>query len=198
MKKKAISFNTNILPTDGSVYLFENYIQDDDHLFEKIVKETAWEQKDITLFGKTIPQPRLISWCSDPGVTYKYSGTEFKPCLWPKHLNKIRQNLNFDFKTSFNSVLLNYYRDGTDSMGLHSDDEKVLGKNPTVASISFGAERLFKFSHKTESHRERILLKPGSLLLMTGSTQHFWKHELPKLKKIHKPRLNLTFRNIKN
>ena len=189
----------NLLPCDGEVYKIENFIDEANAYFEQIYKNTQWEQKDITLFGKTFKQPRLISWYSDPGIVYKYSNTSFKSKAWPKNLEFLKNKLNESFGTQFNSVLLNLYRTGQDSMGLHSDDEKELGKNPVVASISLGAERVFRFKHKTKKNcSQNILLKSGTLLMMQGETQHQWKHELPKAKHATTPRLNLTFRTIKD
>ena len=190
---------SNKLPFDGKVYLIEEYIKDEEKLFSELYENTQWEQKNITLFGRTVCQPRLISWYSDPGVTYTYSNTKFKSKKWPDNLKLLKNRLNENFGTEFNSVLLNLYRNGQDSMGLHSDDEKELGNNPTVASISLGATRDFKFKHKTKNDcAEKFTLKSGSLLLMMDETQHHWKHEVPKTKKVLTPRINLTFRAIKD
>lgn len=195
---KKLNFSKSLLPFDGEAHLIENYVVNHEYLFKHLHEKTDWEQKNITLFGKTMKQPRLISWYSDPGVTYTYSNTTFKTKDWPQQLLLLRNRLNDDFKGGFNSVLLNLYRNENDSMGLHSDDESELGKNPKVASLSLGEKRVFKFKHKTKNTTVKIELNSGSLLFMSGKTQHLWKHELPKSKKILKPRINLTFRSIKN
>lgn len=198
-KEQNTPLTKNTLPFDGQAHLVENFIQDHNALFQELYRRTPWEQKKITLFGRTMNQPRLISWYSDPEVYYNYSNTIFQPKDWPENLKQLKNRLNKSFKTNFNSVLLNLYRDGNDSMGLHSDDEKELGKNPIIASISLGAVRAFRFKHKSKKNCvEKLYLKSGSLLLMSGETQHHWKHEVPKSKKILKPRINLTFRAIKN
>ena len=156
-----------------------------------------WRHDKIKLFGKEIYQPRLTALFGESGKFYKYSGLEMKPLPFPKEIAELKNEIEeFTYK-KFNIVLANLYRDGEDSMGWHSDDEKELGTKPAIASVSFGAERIFHLKHKThKSLKHKIRLQHGSLLIMKGSTQEFWKHQLPKTKKKIAPRINLTFREI--
>jgi alkylated DNA repair dioxygenase AlkB len=164
--------------------------------FEKLRETILWEQQELKMFGKAILMPRLIAWYGDEGKSYSYSGITHQPHAWTKELLEIKSRLEDVSKISFNSVLLNLYRDEKDSVGWHSDDEKELGKNPMIASVSFGEERDFQFKHKTKDLRQNILLTNGSFLLMAGETQHHWLHRIPKTKKAVAARLNLTFRLI--
>ena len=166
--------------------------------FKKLYNKIKWEIKPVTVFGKTYPQPRLTAWYSYDTKPYSYSNLELKPIAVTKELHEIFQIIEQEIKIKFNSVLLNLYRDGQDSNGWHADNEKELGKNPIIASITLGEVRPFHFKHisiKEEKHK--IKLEHGSLLLMHGEMQHYWVHHIPKTKKEIKPRINLTFRNIK-
>jgi len=191
----------NLKPKDLDIELIKNFYppSESKSFFDNLTEKEFinFESRDIKLFGKTYKQPRLISWHGDENATYTYSKELFKPKLWTKSLTKIREDLNSKFKVNFNSVLLNLYRDENDSMGLHSDDEKELGKNPFIASLSFGETRRLRFVHKKEKKETySIELESGDLLIMKGQTQVLFKHELPKSKKKLKARLNLTFREI--
>lgn len=167
-------------------------------IFEILLKEIDWQQDDITIFGKTYKQPRLTALHGDDGASYSYSGITMFPKPLTSELKKIKEKVEAITKTKFTSVLLNLYRDGSDSNGWHSDDEKELGRDPVIASLSFGVERVFQLRNKADTKlRKNILLEHGSLLLMRGSTQHYWQHQIPKSKKINSPRINLTFRVIK-
>lgn len=165
--------------------------------FEKLQQEIPWKQDRIKLFGKEHLQPRLSAFFAEKDLNYAYSGLKLNPEEFSEEILQIKKNVEIFSGLIFNSCLANLYRDGQDSMGWHSDDEKELGKNPVIASVSFGAERIFHLKHKTDKDlKKRILLKHGSLLLMEEETQHHWKHQLPKTKKNIGPRLNLTFRKI--
>ncbi|MGB8703958.1 MAG: alpha-ketoglutarate-dependent dioxygenase AlkB [Gillisia sp.] len=165
--------------------------------YQALLKSVKWEQSSITIFGKKIPQPRLSALYAKNDVSYTYSGLTLHPEPYSKELLNLDQKIREACGFESSHCLANLYRDGNDSMGWHSDDEKVLGKNPTIASLSLGAERKFMLKHKKISGlKKEIILNSGSLLLMQGKTQHFWKHQLPKTKKIHSPRINLTFRKI--
>lgn len=165
--------------------------------FKVILEKTDWQQKPIKLFGKEYMQPRLIAFFSEDDKTYSYSGTNMAPSTFNSGLKKIKQRLEATTGETFNACLVNLYRDGQDSMGWHSDDEKELGLNPVIASISLGAERIFHLQHKTKkSLKCKLRLENGSLLLMKGNTQHYWKHQLPKTSKKIGKRINLTFRKI--
>lgn len=167
-------------------------------LLPLLQKGILWQQDDITLFGKTQAQPRLTALYGNEGKPYSYSGIVMTPYPWNALLTYIREEVEEICGTHFTTVLLNQYRDGKDSNGWHADDEKELGRNPIIASVSFGAERFFHLRHNTDPDQKlKILLEHGSLLLMKGTTQHFWKHQIPKTAKPVGTRINLTFRSIK-
>ncbi|MGV9003467.1 alpha-ketoglutarate-dependent dioxygenase AlkB family protein [Flavobacterium sp.] len=167
-------------------------------LFKQLIAEVPWQQDNITVFGKTHPQPRLTSLYGNEGKPYSYSNITMQPHLWSPLLMEIKTRVEEVCQENFTTVLLNYYRDGKDSMGWHADNEKELGRNPVIASLSFGAERMFHLKHNAiEDQKLKINLQHGSLLMMKGETQHFWKHQIPKTSKIIGPRINLTFRILK-
>jgi alkylated DNA repair dioxygenase AlkB len=161
-------------------------------------KEIQWGQKSIRLFGRSILEPRLTAWYGDPSAVYAYSGVTMAPHPWIPTLIKIKSRIETACKTPFNSVLLNLYRNHRDSMGMHSDDEKELGPQPIIASVSFGDARRFVMKQKTQknSPSKTFWLSSGSLLIMRGETQKLWKHGIPKESQICGPRINLTFRTI--
>lgn len=167
-------------------------------LFEKLGSEIPWQQDDITVFGKTHPQPRLTALFGNEGKPYSYSNIVMQPHQWNPLLMFIKNEIEEVCPENFTTVLLNLYRNGKDSNGWHADNERELGRNPVIASVSFGAERSFHLQHNTLADaRLKITLGNGSLLLMKGETQHFWKHQIPKTAKPIGPRINLTFRIIK-
>jgi len=167
-------------------------------LFEKLLNEIPWQQDNITVFGKTHPQPRLTCLFGNEGKPYSYSNIVMQPHHWNPLLMFIKNEIEEVCFENFTTVLLNLYRDGKDSNGWHADNEKELGRNPVIASVSFGAERSFHLQHNTITDAKlKITLENGSLLLMKGETQHFWKHQIPKTAKTLQPRINLTFRIIK-
>lgn len=137
-----------------------------------------------------------MAWYGDPAARYRYSGVEHTPLAWTADLQTLRGDVESVCECAFNSVLANLYRDGQDSMGCHSDDEKELGPNPLIASLSFGDSRLLRFKHRESGRKLDIELNHGDLLVMAGTLQHHWRHELPKTRKIKRPRINLTFRRI--
>ena len=167
-----------------------------DALLAGLTAEVAWEQRAIRMFGQQLPQPRLTAWYGDPAARYTYSGLTWEPRPWTPALHALRQRLEAATRTRFNSVLLNRYRDGRDSMGWHSDDEPELGPAPAIASLSLGATRRFRLRPRAGlAHAPFGLDLPhGSLLLMRGPTQHHWQHALPKTARPVGERLNLTFR----
>ncbi len=173
--------------------------QDYDLLLRQLIEETPWQTQQVKIWGKSVPQPRLIAWYGEPGVTYSYSGIVLTPLVWTKTIYELKKHVELVADHSFNSVLLNYYRDHRDSMGLHSDDEPELGPRPTIASLSLGEERRFQLKHR---HRKSeppvsIPLPSGSLLVIRGDTQRHWKHGIPKQRRPCGPRVNLTFRTIR-
>ena len=160
--------------------------------------ELDWEQHEIQIFGKQLPCPRLSAWYGDADAGYRYSGLSLSPLPWHGLLAELKQQLLEVSGQAFNSVLANLYRDGSDSMGWHADNEPELGQNPVIASISLGAERRFLLRHRRKKAAEpqELLLQHGSLLVMAGTTQHYWRHSLPKTARAMGPRINLTFRKI--
>jgi alkylated DNA repair dioxygenase AlkB len=168
-----------------------------DAIFSELTTEIPWRQDNIRVFGKIHPQPRLTALFGNEGKSYSYSNIQMQPHPWTPILQKIKSDIETVAETNFTSVLLNLYRDGKDSNGWHADNEKELGINPIIASVSFGAERVFQLKHNSIlGLKQNILLEHGSLLLMKGSTQHFWKHQIPKTAKPIEARINLTFRII--
>ena len=165
-------------------------------LLAQLSAEVAWEQRTIRLFGQEFPQPRLTAWYGDPAARYTYSGLAWEPRPWTPSLLALRQRVEIATASPFNSVLLNLYRDGRDSMGWHADDEPELGPEPAIASLSLGATRRFRLRPRAGLVHPPLSLDlaSGSLLLMRGPTQRHWQHALPKTARPLGPRLNLTFR----
>ena len=171
-----------------------------DGLLAKLKDEIEWTQNTIRFYGKESLVPRMEAWYGDEGKSYAYSGIHMDPKPWTEELIIIKHKIEPLAGVAFNSVLINYYRDGKDRVAWHSDDEKELGQNPVIGSVSLGAERKFKLRHKqykTNGLKHEILLRHGSFLLMQGTTQHHWMHEIPRTAKPIGPRINLTFRIIK-
>jgi alkylated DNA repair dioxygenase AlkB len=197
---------TNILPKDGEVIFKPNLYTESqsEHFFNYLVNNIKWQQDKIVMYGKEYDLPRLTSWYGLTDRPYRYSGIRMKPnvimdeemvmMLWAVQLEYMQL---FNKHIQFNSVLLNYYRDGKDSVSWHADDEEELGQNPVIASLTFGSTRTFKFRHKNDHKLKTDLeLTSGSLVIMAGETQHYWEHSIPKTSKDIGPRINLTFRNI--
>ena len=187
------------LPDAEIIYYPEFFDKEQaDKIYSELLQEIAWQQDNITVFGKTHPQPRLTALYGNEGKPYSYSNITMQPHPWNTLLQKIKYHIETTTECQFTTVLLNQYRDGKDSNGWHADNEKELGTNPIIASLSFGAERVFQLKHNTIANAKKsIVLEHGSLLLMKGSTQHFWKHQIPKTAKPIGNRINLTFRSIK-
>jgi alkylated DNA repair dioxygenase AlkB len=188
---------TNLLPQDGEAYLFKDFFDtnESDAFFQALLTEIRWRQEPIILFGKAILQPRLTAWIGDADKPYRYSGITMVPQPWTDTLLKIKSRAESVADVRFTNALLNYYRDGKDSMGWHRDNEKELGKNPEIGSVSFGQEREFRLRHVDDPKRKvSIALSSGSFLLMRGSTQHYWYHSIPKMSRPAQARINITFR----
>ena len=185
-----------LLPYDGSALYRSGFFNSDEceQMFRSINDETPWEARNIVLFGKEVPQPRLACWYGD--LAYSYSGITLDPRPMTPTLLEIKQRCEQAATARFNSVLVNLYRDGQDSMGLHADDEPELGVEPIIASVSFGGERNFRLRHRQSKDLQQISLATGSLLVMSGLSQECWMHDVPKTKKFVAPRINLTFRYI--
>jgi alkylated DNA repair dioxygenase AlkB len=170
----------------------------DDAVLARLIEETPWHQETITVWRRTYLQPRLTAWYGDAGARYRYSGLDLEPLPWTDLLSALRAAVEGAVGASFNSVLLNYYRDRSDSMGLHSDDEPELGPEPVIASLSLGATRTFMLKHRRRRDLDpvRLPLASGTLLVMQGSTQRNWKHGIAKQARPCGARVNLTFRRI--
>jgi alkylated DNA repair dioxygenase AlkB len=189
----------NLLPADGEAILIPKFLNSGaaQGLLLRLKSTLAWEQYPIKLFGKTILQPRLIAFHGDSNIQYTYSRLTLKAMPWTKELLELKAALEQFCQQDFNSVLLNLYRDGSDSMGWHSDDERELGRDPMIASVSLGAERKFQFKHRSNCHKKQdVSLESGSLLVMAGACQTNWLHCLPRTTKPTGERINLTFRKV--
>ncbi|WP_165750144.1 alpha-ketoglutarate-dependent dioxygenase AlkB family protein [Cellulophaga sp. Z1A5H] len=165
--------------------------------FKILKEETPWQQDDITVFGKKYAQPRLTALYATNDLPYSYSNITMHPHPFTKELLQIKEEVEKVAQTNFTTCLLNLYRDGKDSNGWHADNEKELGKNPIIASITLGEERYFHLKHRTNKNlKHKLLLEHGSLLLMKGATQQHWLHQIPKTAKPIQERINLTFRVV--
>lgn len=171
---------------------------DESSLLTMLLDTLAWRDEPITMFGKTMLQPRRVAWYGDEDARYTYSGIEHRPLPWTSTLQYLRHEIEQRAGVTFNSVLCNLYRDGRDSMGYHSDDEPELGRNPVIASFSIGAERALHFRSRVDRDAPtvKIVLPSMSVLIMRGTTQQLWKHALPKTTRCTSPRINLTFRTV--
>ncbi len=193
-----IERESHLLPRDGVVEykpaLFSDAESED--LFGALLTTTPWQHDEVILFGQKRVLSRMVAWHGDGDFSYSYSGTSKTASPWSPELLLIKQRVEQQCAHRFNSCLLNLYHDGSEGMGWHSDDERTLGRNPVIASVSFGAERIFKLKHRESKEVINVLLENGSLLVMKGQTQHHWLHTMPKTKKISRPRINLTFRTF--
>lgn len=168
-----------------------------DALHARLLEAIPWETHRIRMFGRWVDSPRLSCWMGDVDARYRYSGADFLPHPWPSVLLPLRDRLQEERGARFNSVLLNRYRSGTDSMGWHSDDEPELGPQPVIASLSLGAARRFLLRRRDRPAVKReFLLAEGDLFVMAGSTQTHYQHALPRSLRVHDERINLTFRWI--
>lgn len=190
---------TTIIDQDGVALYYPDFLgkQADDYL-ALAIRQVPWRQDSIVVYGKSHLQPRLSAWYSNDGYSYAYSGIVMEGGCFPDFINGINELMATQFSLQFNSVLLNYYRDGKDKMGWHSDDEATLGDAVYIASISLGADRCFQLRHKYNKNIKPIsvTLEHGSLLLMKPPLQCYWQHQLPSRLSVTAARVNLTFRNI--
>lgn len=195
------TFSKTLTMPDGEVIFYQNFFEEleSDRFFNSLLSTINWRQNRIKIFGREVDVPRLEAWYGDQDKSYMYSGILMHPDAWTPTLVAIKEKVETVTEDKFNSVLINLYRNGRDSVSWHSDDEPELGINPTIASVSFGTTRRFQLRHKSNKDLEtlEVALGHGSLLLMKGATQHFWKHQVPKTSKILSERINLTFRVIK-
>jgi alkylated DNA repair dioxygenase AlkB len=188
----------NILPFDGTVNYYGPILPPGDaaNYQEALLTTVPWRHDEAVIYGRHIITARKVAWYGDTGYSYRYSGISKNALAWTRELLELKELVQNQTKSIFNSCLLNLYHDGNEGMSWHSDDEKELGPNTTVASLSLGAERKFALRHKRTGETFFLVLENGSLLVMKDTTQTHWQHSVPKSKKITTPRINLTFRTI--
>ncbi len=188
----------NLLPYDGTVHYHGAILNPTEaqRYYTHLFRDIPWKNDEAVIFGKRIITARKVAWYGDSNFSYTYSGTTKQALLWTPELVALKATVERLTGTLFNSCLLNLYHDGNEGMAWHSDDEKSLGKDSTIASISLGAEREFRLKHKRSDDKVSVFLESGSLLVMQGATQTHWLHSIPKSKKIKTPRINLTFRTM--
>ena len=189
---------TNLLPYDGIVNYYGNVMPIDkaNHYLDTLLNTIQWKNDEAIIFGRHIITKRKVAWYGDEGYSYTYSNTTKQALPWTQELLELKALTEELCGDKFNSCLLNLYHDGNEGMAWHSDDEKSLGKNTSIASLSFGAERKFGLKHRLSKEPIGLILEHGSLLVMKGATQTNWLHSLPKSTKIKTPRVNLTFRTM--
>jgi len=189
-----------ILPLEDAIFeYYPNFFEPEiaTSLFQKLVNETPWQQDNILIFNKLIPQPRLTCLFGNSGKPYSYSGITMQPQPWNSTIMFIKNEVETVISENFTTVLANLYRNENDSNGWHSDNEKELGRNPIIASVSFGEERKFQLKHNSKTTDKFTLnLQHGSLLLMKEGSQIHYKHQIPKATSVKKSRINLTFRTL--
>jgi alkylated DNA repair dioxygenase AlkB len=196
----------NLLPYDGQVNDLGVVINEANALYENLLTELPWQPDIVTLFGKTHVTTRQIVWMGDHDVSYHYSGQTRRAIPWSKQMLHVKRHIEQQLSSSginvdFNSCLLNHYPSGEDGMGYHADDEKELGTQPIIASLSLGARRKFVFKHKTIRQKNKpvkveLYLESGQLIVMHGDTQDFWMHTITKTKTVASGRISLTFRKV--
>ncbi|QHT67433.1 alpha-ketoglutarate-dependent dioxygenase AlkB [Rhodocytophaga rosea] len=188
----------NLLPADGIVNYYGKILEPTDANFylEKMLSTIAWKNDEAVIFGRHLITKRKAAWYGDKTYEYTYSNTTKQALPWTKELLELKAMVEQSSGTTYNSCLLNLYHDGQEGMAWHSDDEKSLGKDSAIASLTLGAERKFSFKHKQTKETVSLVLEHGSLLVMKGTTQTYWLHRLPPTKKITTPRVNLTFRTM--
>jgi len=188
----------NILPKDGGAYYYPNIFDEERSkwLMTQLQESLVWESDQLIMFGKVVTTRRKVAWVGDSKCSYTYSGVQKIPQAWTSDLLLIKEQLEAMARCQFNSCLLNFYHDGDDGMGWHSDDEKELNPHSPIASLSLGARRKFAFRHKKDKETISLFLEGGSALIMHAPTQEYWQHALLKTKTASDARINLTFRNI--
>jgi alkylated DNA repair dioxygenase AlkB len=196
-------FNNNSKPelimiNNGEYSYFPSFFSKaiSDNYFNILLNDVLWKQEEMIMYGQAVNFPRKTAWYGQKDKKYTFSGITLNPLPWSESLLSIKTSIEAKCNVKFNSVLLNLYNDGADSISWHTDAEKELGVNPVIASISLGATRAFQLKHKDTHERINLELENGSLLIMQGELQHYWQHQIPKTKKTIGKRINLTFRNI--
>jgi alkylated DNA repair dioxygenase AlkB len=188
----------NLLPHSGEVNYYGKIMQPPDaqRYLDRLLNTIEWRNDEAKIFGRHIITKRKVAWYGDHNYSYTYSNTTKQALTWTKELVALKKRVEEITETVFNSCLLNLYHTGEEGMAWHSDDEKTLGKDTAIASLSFGAERKFAFKHKETKEVVSLVLESGSLLVMRGTTQTNWLHRLPQTTKVKTPRVNLTFRTM--
>lgn len=188
----------NLLPFDGIVKYYGQIFSPviSDSYFDILWNTIEWRNDEANMFGRHIITKRKVAWYGDSNYHYTYSNATKLALPWTKELLELKNVTETKTGTTYNSCLLNLYHNGSEGMAWHSDDEKMLARDSSIASLTFGAERKFAFRHKTEDRKVELILHHGSLLEMAGTTQKFWLHRLPPTKKVTRPRINLTFRTM--
>lgn len=188
----------NLLPEGGTVNYYGKIISNEEanYFFERLLTTINWKNDEAIIYGKRIITARKAAWYGDKEYNYTYSNTTKQALVWTDELIKLKQLIEEKTSEAFNSCLLNLYHTGEEAMAWHSDGEKTLKENGAIASLSFGADRVFQFKHKQNNKQIQLLLEHGSLLIMKDETQKHWLHRLAKSSKIKTPRINLTFRTI--
>ena len=189
----------NIINQDGLATYFGAILSSEEKMsfYDILFNKIAWEQDQIIMFGKAITTKRKVAFYADENIDYTYSNVKKKGLSWTPELLKIKSLIETHTGATYNACLLNLYHNGEEGMGWHSDDEKEIIPNSSIASLSIGAERKFAFKHKTTNETVNLILENGSLLEMKGPIQQYWWHSLPKTKKVQAPRINLTFRQMR-
>jgi alkylated DNA repair dioxygenase AlkB len=199
MDKSLYLDHTNLLPIPGEAFFYPDFFdaKESDEHFSYLSSVVDWKQDSIQIAGKEVFQPRLTAFYGEKGLRYNSMGLVMKALPWIDVLQSIKQDIEEKFDVKFNSCQLSHYRDGSDYIGWHRDNKKSLGQYPFIASVSFGASRIFQFRHYAEKIPIiSIELTHSSLLIMKAETQHLWEHRLPKTILPIGPRINLTFRHI--
>lgn len=188
----------NLLPHDGEAIYFGEILDEaeEQRFFEALLESIAWKHDEAVIFGKRIVTAREVAWYGDEEYSYTYSGTTKTAARWTSELAELKALVEDVSGDTYNSCLLNLYHDGSEGMAWHSDDEKELSQDSSIASLSLGVARKFSFRHKASRETLSVMLERGSLLVMKGSTQRDWQHCVPKTKKVQTPRINLTFRSM--
>ena len=200
ISKDVFSYDSRPVIIENGEYLFvTNFFNrlDSDIFFHLLKEKILWRQESMNIYGKQVEFPRLTAWYGNDDKPYSFSGITLKPIAWIDEILEIKTRIEPTANITFNSVLLNLYRDGKDSISWHTDAEPELGRNPIIASVNFGATRTFQLRHTITKQKIEIELSHGSLLIMKGELQHYWQHQVPKTKKTMGERINLTFRVIK-
>lgn len=189
---------SELLPYDFGAILYSDVwdIEQSQQIERELTESLEWRQVFVEVFNRRVPQPRLTCWYGDPGKNYSYSGTHLTPSAWTPLLTEIKNAAEKVAGATFNSVLANLYRDGSDSISWHSDNEPELGLEPIIASVTFGYMRRFDLRHKESKETVSVELTSGSVLVMSGQSQSRWQHQIAKTRKPTGPRINLTFRTI--